>query len=67
MSAIILPCQNKGDTTDGVSSSDKRKIEAAVYDYFDGQGEADFARLDRAFNENAAMFGVREDDNGPSG
>lgn len=49
---------------DGISSSDKRKIEAVVYDYFDGQGEADFDRLDRAFNENAAMFGVRTSDSG---
>jgi hypothetical protein len=49
---------------DGVSASDKRKIEAAVYDYFDGQGEADFTRLSRAFDDGAAMFGVRENDQG---
>ncbi len=47
-----------------VNPSDMRKIEAAVYDYFDGQGLADYDRLDRAFNDNAAMFGVRENESG---
>jgi len=47
-----------------MSSIDERKIRVAVYDYFDGQGNADFARLDRAFDKGAAMFGVRENDEG---
>lgn len=47
-----------------VTKADERMIKAVVYDYFDGQGEASFARLDRAFADNASMFGVAEDDNG---
>jgi len=47
-----------------ISSMDKRKIEAAVYDYFDGQGQASFERLDRAFSDKAAMYGVRKGENG---
>ena len=47
-----------------VTKSDERKIKAAVYDYFDGQGDASFIRLDRAFADNASMFGLATDENG---
>lgn len=46
------------------SMSDRAKIKAAVMDYFDGQGEASFERLDRAFNDDASMFGVMTNDDG---
>ena len=40
-------------------------IEAAVFDYFHGQGEASAARLNRAFvAEHATMVGVSRDDQG---
>ena len=40
-------------------------IEAAVFDYFHGQGEASAARLNRAFAaEQATMVGVSRDDDG---
>ena len=46
-------------------ASDKVAIEAAVYDYFQGQGEASKTRLFRAFSaDNATMVGVVKDDNG---
>ena len=40
-------------------------IEAAVFDYFHGQGEASAKRLNRAFAaEQATMVGVSRDDDG---
>ena len=40
-------------------------IEAAVFDYFHGQGEASLMRLNRAFAaEQATMVGVTRDDDG---
>ena len=49
---------------DPISATDKTAISAAVMDYFEGQGEASFERLDRAFNDNASMFGVAKNDAG---
>lgn len=46
------------------SLSDRVQIKAAVMDYFEGQGEGSFKRLDRAFNDNASMFGVSTNDDG---
>ena len=46
------------------SVEDVEAIQAAVYDYFDGQGYADFERLDRAFADNATMHGVMVNDEG---
>ena len=46
-------------------AEDRAAIEAAVFDYFHGQGEASAARLHRAFSaENASMVGVRKGDDG---
>ena len=46
-------------------ATDKVAIEAAVNDYFQGQGEASQARLFRAFAaDHATMVGVVKDDNG---
>ncbi|MBO1254422.1 nuclear transport factor 2 family protein [Alteromonas sp. 5E99-2] len=46
-------------------ASDKVAIEAAVNDYFQGQGEASKERLFRAFAaENATMVGVVKDEQG---
>ena len=43
---------------------DKAAIEAAVYDYFHGQGEASEERLFRAFAaDHASMVGVVKNDN----
>ena len=39
-------------------------IEAVVYDYFDGQTEGSAERLNRAFHEDSAMFGVITNDEG---
>ena len=45
-------------------ATDKVAIEAAVNDYFQGQGEASQARLFRAFAaDHATMVGVVKDDN----
>lgn len=46
------------------SFSDRTKIKAAVMDYFEGQGQGSFERLDRAFNDEASMFGVTKNDDG---
>lgn len=46
------------------SLSDRVLIKAAVMDYFEGQGEGSFKRLDRAFNDEASMFGVSRNDEG---
>lgn len=46
------------------SSSDRAEIRMAVMNYFEGQGEGSFERLDRAFNDDASMFGVVTDDEG---
>lgn len=44
---------------------DKAAVEAAVFDYFHGQGEASAERLQRAFaDDHASMVGVVEDDAG---
>ena len=46
-------------------ATDKVAIEAAVNDYFQGQGEASQTRLFRAFAaDHATMVGVVKDDNG---
>lgn len=46
-------------------ATDKAAIEAAVNDYFQGQGEASQERLFRAFAaDHATMVGVVKDDNG---
>lgn len=46
-------------------ATDTIAIEAAVNDYFQGQGEASKERLFRAFAaDNATMVGVVKDDNG---
>jgi len=46
-------------------ATDTIAIEAAVNDYFQGQGEANKERLFRAFAaDNATMVGVVKDDNG---
>ena len=46
-------------------AADKVAIEAAVNDYFQGQGEASQTRLFRAFAaDHATMVGVVKDDNG---
>ncbi|WP_262695950.1 nuclear transport factor 2 family protein [Kordiimonas aquimaris] len=46
-------------------ASDKAAIEAAVYDYFHGQGEASHERLFRAFAaEHTTMVGVTKGDDG---
>lgn len=47
-----------------ITDADRAGIEAATYDYFDGQGYADFARLDRAFADNATMHGVMTAEDG---
>lgn len=39
-------------------------ISAAVFDYFDGQGERSMERLDRAFADGAMMTGVTKADDG---
>ncbi|WP_425408877.1 nuclear transport factor 2 family protein [Hyphococcus sp.] len=45
--------------------ADKAAIEAAVWDYFHGQGEASAERLNRAFaGDHAAMVGVLKNDDG---
>ena len=59
--------QSVAPTEPTINAADKAKIEAAVMDYFDGQGEASLERLDRAFNDNASMFGVITDKEGNSG
>lgn len=44
---------------------DKAAIEAAVLDYFHGQGEASAERLNRAFaSDHATMVGVLKNDDG---
>lgn len=46
-------------------SEDRIAIEAAVYDYFHGQGEASEERLLRAFaSDHASMVGVTTSDDG---
>lgn len=46
-------------------ASDKVAIEAAINDYFQGQGQASETRLYRAFAaDHATMVGVVKDDNG---
>lgn len=46
-------------------SADKAAIEAAVFDYFHGQGEASAERLNRAFAaDHASMVGVVRNDDG---
>lgn len=46
-------------------AADKAAIEAAVWDYFHGQGEASAERLFRAFDaDNSTMVGVRRGDDG---
>ena len=61
-------CSQQAASNDaGVNLADKTKIEAAVMDYFEGQGQGNLERLDRAFNDNASMFGVITDDAGKSG
>lgn len=45
--------------------ADKAAIEAAVMDYFDGQGEASAERLNRAFARDiASMVAARKNDEG---
>jgi len=47
------------------NNADKAAIEAAVFDYFHGQGEASEERLFRAFAANhATMVGVAKDKDG---
>lgn len=46
------------------TSEDEKKIAATVYDYFNGYVKADFAQLDGAFSDKAAMFGVIKDKGG---
>lgn len=46
------------------TSSDRTKIKSVIRDYFDGQTEGSFERLDRAFNDDASMFGVMTNDDG---
>ena len=43
---------------------DKAAVKAAVFDYFEGQGEASLERLERAFHPDASMFGVLPNDDG---
>lgn len=46
-------------------AADKAAIEAAVLDYFHGQGEGSIERLNRAFDaDNATMVGVMRNDDG---
>ncbi|MCQ8186172.1 nuclear transport factor 2 family protein [Parvularcula maris] len=46
-------------------STDEQAIEAAVFDYFDGQGEKSEERLNRAFyGETAQMVGILKTDDG---
>ncbi len=46
-------------------SEDKAAIEAAVFDYFHGQGEASRERLFRAFDaDNSSMVGVTRGEDG---
>lgn len=46
-------------------SADKAAIEAAVFDYFHGQGEASRERLFRAFDaDNSSMVGVTRAEDG---
>ena len=48
-----------------VHAEDRAAIEAAVFDYFHGQGEASAERLNRAFSaEHASMVGVTKGDDG---
>jgi len=52
-------------TTQAETTADKVAIEAAINDYFQGQGEASEQRLFRAFAaDHATMVGVVKDDNG---
>jgi len=52
-------------TTQAETAPDKAAIEAAVNDYFQGQGEASETRLFRAFAaDHATMVGVVKDDDG---
>jgi len=52
-------------TTQAETATDKVAIEAAVNDYFQGQGEASETRLFRAFAaDHATMVGVVKDDDG---
>lgn len=46
------------------SASDRVLIEAVVMDYFEGQTAGSFKRLDRAFNDDASMFGVAKNEAG---
>ena len=56
--AVILYSQN-------AFSGDHAAIEAAVFDYFHGQGEASSERLNRAFAaDQASMVGITRGDDG---
>ena len=49
----------------GPATSDHDAVTAAVFDYFDGQGEASLERLERAFaSETAQMLTVAENEDG---
>lgn len=61
MSVAALADGHKNKT----KSEDKQAIEAAVFDYFHGQGEASRERLFRAFDaDNASMVGVTREQDG---
>jgi len=67
-SLMCIACSQQTTATEVVlNPADKTQIEAAVMDYFEGQGQGSLERLDRAFNDNAAMFGVVTDETGNSG
>ena len=45
-----------------LASTDEENITATVFNYFNGYAHADYAQLDGAFSDKAAMFGVINDD-----
>lgn len=58
--AFMLPTAAFAD-----EAADKAAIEAAVVDYFDGQGEASIERLNRAFARDiVSMVAARKNDEG---
>ncbi len=46
------------------NSDDEANISATVFNYFNGYAHADFATLNGAFSDKAAMFGVINGDSG---
>lgn len=62
---LVLSPVTAGAEHHAGGTTDRAAIEAAVFDYFHGQGEASAERLFRAFAaDHATMVGVAENDEG---